>query len=65
MIKSLVNQINGNSAEILLYGIIGKWMDIDVDYLVKDLEGLKKSGCQNLTFYVNSDGGEVPQGQAL
>lgn len=65
MIRGLVNQINSNSAEILLYGIIGKWMDIDVDYLVRELEALKKAGVKNLTFYVNSDGGEVPQGQAL
>ncbi|HNX65625.1 MAG TPA: ATP-dependent Clp protease proteolytic subunit [Bacteroidales bacterium] len=65
MNKTLINQISGNSAEILMYGIIGKWCDIDVDYLVKDLEALKKSGVKNLTFFVNSDGGQVPQGQAL
>ncbi len=62
--KHLINQ-TGTNAEIMLYGIIGKWMDIDVDLLVKELENLKKSAIKNLTFYVNSDGGEVMQGQAL
>lgn len=62
----LINQnVNNNSAEILLYGIIGRYMDIDINVLVKELEDLKKQGCKNLTFYVNSDGGEVLQGQAL
>jgi ATP-dependent protease ClpP protease subunit len=40
-------------------------MDIDVDCLVPELESLKKSGVCNLTFYVNSDGGQVSQGQTL
>ena len=61
----IVNQSDSQTAEILLYGIIGKWMDIDVDLLVKELESLKKTSVCNLTFFVNSDGGQVPQGQAL
>ncbi|MHB9003510.1 MAG: Clp protease ClpP [Coriobacteriia bacterium] len=66
MAFKLINQnVNNNSAEILLYGIIGRYMDIDINVLVKELEELKKQGCKNLTFYVNSDGGEVFQGQAL
>ncbi len=61
----LVNVTNENSAEIMLYGMIGRWMDIDVNNLVKELDALKKTGCKNLTFFVNSEGGEVMQGQTL
>lgn len=64
MLKTLINQ-SGTSAEIMLYGIIGRWMDIDVDMLVKELDALKKQGITNITFFVNSEGGEVMQGQAL
>lgn len=62
--KAIVNQ-NATTVEILLYGLIGKWMDIDVDRLVLEIESLRKQGVSNITFYVNSDGGEVNQGQAL
>jgi ATP-dependent protease ClpP protease subunit len=65
MKHKLVNQSNSNTAEILLYGIIGKYLDIDVDELVKEIEALRKAGVKNLVFYVNSDGGEVYQGNAL
>lgn len=65
MKKSLINQVNNDSAEIFLYGIIGRWMDIDVNYLIKELESMKSAGLKNITFFVNSDGGEVVQGQAL
>jgi ATP-dependent Clp endopeptidase proteolytic subunit ClpP len=40
-------------------------MDIDVNYLIKEIELLRKSGTTELVFYVNSDGGEVIQGQTL
>lgn len=59
----IINQ--NESAEIFLYGIIGRWMDVDTNKLVKELEALKNSGTKQLTFYVNSDGGEVIQGQTL
>lgn len=60
----IINQTS-DSIELMFYGIIGKWMDIDVDWLVRDFENYKKQGIKNVTIYVNSDGGEVIQGQAL
>lgn len=40
-------------------------MDVDVLKLISDIEALKNEGCKNITFYVNSDGGDVAQGNAL
>lgn len=62
---NIINQVNNSSAEIYLYGIIGKYMDIDVNYLVPQLENLRKNGITDLIFYVNSDGGDVIHGQTL
>jgi len=64
-VSEIVNQLNGSCCEVYLYGIIGRWMDIDTNILIPELERCRKSGCTNFTFYVNSDGGEVTQGQAL
>lgn len=61
----LINQVSNQQAEIFLYGLIGRWLDIDVNYLIKELDQLRKSGVTELVFYVNSDGGEVVQGQTL
>lgn len=60
----IVNQ-NKSTAEIYLYGIIGRYWDIDVQHLVPALEKLKNEGITHLTFYVHSEGGEVHQGIAL
>ena len=52
-------------AEIFLYGMIGRYESVDTHWIIKDIEELRKTGCKNLTFFVNSDGGDVIQGQAL
>ena len=64
-VTQILNQLNENCCEVYLYGIIGRWMDIDTNLLIPALEDCRKSGCTNFTFYVNSDGGEVIQCQAL
>jgi ATP-dependent protease ClpP protease subunit len=61
----LINQTNSQQADIYMYGIIGRYMDVDVNYLIKELEQLRKAGVKKLFFYVNCDGGEVVQGQTL
>lgn len=66
MIKpKLINQTNSQQADIYMYGIIGRYMDVDINYLIKELEQLRKIGVKKLFFYVNCDGGEVVQGQTL
>ena len=64
-VSEILNQLNDSSCEIYLYGIIGRWMDIDTNYLIPELESMRKSGCTNFIFYVNTDGGEIIQMQAL
>jgi len=61
----LVNRIDKTTAEIYLYGIIGSGMDIDTNRLTAEIEALRKEGIKKYVFYVNSDGGEVPQGNSL
>ncbi|MBI9055512.1 MAG: Clp protease ClpP [Bacteroidales bacterium] len=61
----LINQTNSQQADIYMYGIIGRYMDVDINYLIKELEQLRKAGVKKLFFYVNCDGGEVVQGQTL
>lgn len=63
--KGLINKADSKCVEIYLYGIIGKYMDIDTDKLVIEIEDLRKQGYSNFLFYVNSDGGEVVQGSNL
>jgi len=64
-VNQILNQLNESCCEVYLYGIIGRFMDIDTNLLIPALEDCRKSGCTNFTFYVNSDGGEVVQCQAL
>ncbi len=64
-VTQILNQLNENCCEVYLYGIIGRWMDIDTNLLIPALEDCRRNGCTNFTFYVNSDGGEVIQCQAL
>lgn len=64
-IKQIVNQSTSDCCDIYLYGIIGKWMDIDTNLLIPALDNCIKNGCTKLNFYVNSDGGDVIQCQAL
>ncbi|MDR0872178.1 MAG: ATP-dependent Clp protease proteolytic subunit [Prevotellaceae bacterium] len=63
--KNLVNKIDKSTAEIYLYGIIGSGLDIDTNKLAAEIENLRKAGTSRFVFYVNSDGGEVVQGNSL
>lgn len=62
--KVILTNQNGD-AEIMLYGIIGRYWDVDTTVIVREIEDLRKQGCKNITFFVNSDGGDVIQGQSL
>jgi ATP-dependent Clp endopeptidase proteolytic subunit ClpP len=61
----LVNRIDKTTAEIYLYGIIGAGLDIDTNRLTAEIEALRKTGTKKYVFYVNSDGGEVVQGNSM
>jgi ATP-dependent Clp endopeptidase proteolytic subunit ClpP len=61
----IVNKTGGKTAEVYMYGIIGVGLDIDANVVVAEIEQLRKQGCRNFRFYVNSEGGEVVQGCAL
>ena len=63
--NNLVNKIDKTTAEIYLYGLIGSGLDIDTNELTAEIETLRKGGIQKYVFYVNSDGGEVVQGNSL
>lgn len=63
--RRLTNKISDSTAEIYMYGIIGSGLDIDTNIVVAEIEKLRKQGCRNFRFYVNSEGGEVIQGNAL
>lgn len=55
---------SGTAAEVYLYGIIGLG-DIDITALVAHLESLRAAGTTSVTFYLNSEGGDVQGGIAL
>lgn len=61
----LTNKAGNSTAEIYMYGVIGSGLDIDANVVVAEIEKLRKQGCRNFRFYVNSEGGEVIQGSAL
>lgn len=61
----IVNKTDGKTAEVYMYGVIGSGLDIDTNMVVAAIENLRKQGCRNFKFYVNSEGGEVVQGCAL
>lgn len=61
----LINKVDNTTAEIYMYGVIGSGLDIDTNVVVAEIEKLRKQGCRNFRFYVNSEGGEVIQGSAL
>lgn len=61
----IVNKTDGKTAEVYMYGVIGAGLDIDTNMVVAAIENLRKQGCRNFKFYVNSEGGEVVQGCAL
>ena len=61
----IVNKTDGKTAEVYMYGVIGSGLDIDTNVVVAAIENLRKQGCRNFKFYVNSEGGEVVQGCAL
>lgn len=61
----IVNKTDGKTVEVYMYGVIGAGLDIDTNMVVAAIENLRKQGCRNFKFYVNSEGGEVVQGCAL
>ncbi|MBO4574809.1 MAG: Clp protease ClpP [Bacteroidales bacterium] len=61
----LINKVDNTTAEIYMYGVIGSGLDIDTNVVVAEIEKLRKQGCRSFRFYVNSEGGEVIQGNAL
>lgn len=63
--SKLINKVDSTIAEIYMYGVIGSGLDIDANVVVAEIENLRKKGCRNFRFYVNSEGGEVIQGSAL
>jgi ATP-dependent Clp endopeptidase proteolytic subunit ClpP len=63
--RQIFNAIDKTQAEIFLYGYIGRFWDIDANAIIKQLESLKTEGLKKVTFYVNSDGGEIPNGMTL
>jgi ATP-dependent protease ClpP protease subunit len=63
--KVLCNRLDNETLEVFVYGTIGRWMSVDTNYLIRELDSAIKAGTRNIIFYVNSGGGEVPQGQAL
>ena len=63
--SKLINKVDSTTAEIYMYGVIGSCLDIDANVVVAEIENLRKKGCRNFRFYVNSEGGEVIQGSAL
>lgn len=64
ILHKIINQSN-SEAEIYLYGIIGRFMDIDLHNLVRDLESLRKEGVKKVIFYVNCEGGDLMMGEAF
>lgn len=64
--KARITNTKDGSAEVYLYGEIGRWMDVDATEVVRELERMQnKEGVRSVTFYVNSGGGDVMQGLAL
>lgn len=61
----LINRVDKTTAEIYMYGVIGSGLDIDTNVVVAEIEKLRRQGCRSIRFYVNSEGGEVVQGNAL
>lgn len=61
----LVRKISNQTAEAYLYGMIGRGLDIDVNLLIAQIEAVRREGVTKFVFYVNSDGGEVAQGNAF
>lgn len=57
--------MSDKTKEFYLYGIIGRYLDIDTNILIQTIESFRKSGVKKFVFYVNSDGGEVAQGNTL
>ena len=57
--SKLINKVDSTTAEIYMYGVIGSGLDIDANVVVAEIENLRKKGCRNFRFYVNSEGGEV------
>ena len=62
---TVINSKSSEEAEIYLYGNIGRYWRVDTEIIIQKLEQLRGEGLQKITFYVNSNGGEVPQGLLL
>lgn len=61
----ILNAKNAEEAEIYLYGTIGRFWAVDTQKIIQRIEQLKAEGLKRITFYVNSNGGEVSQGILL
>ena len=61
----VLNAKNGEEAEVYLYGNIGRYWPVDTEKIIQKIEILKSDGLKKIVFYVNSNGGEVPQGLLL
>lgn len=51
--------------EMYLYGVIGSGQAVDANVIVREIEARRKEGVNSFIFYVNSEGGEVTQGNTL
>jgi ATP-dependent Clp endopeptidase proteolytic subunit ClpP len=62
----IVNKLDSNTAEILIYGEIGNWGDncVNANGFVKELKALEKS-CSLINLRINSNGGNVYEGIAI
>ena len=48
--------MSDKTKEFYLYGIIGRYLDIDTNILIQTIESFRKSGVKKFVFYVNSIG---------
>lgn len=60
-----IHNLTGDTAEIFLYGTIGRGEEIDTITLIPQLDELRRQGVKSLRLNLNSDGGCVMQGQTL
>lgn len=64
MNKGLSIVAKGNEVNMYFYGIIGRWDDIQSKQFVAKIDELEQK-YKVLNIYVNTDGGEVPEGIAI
>ncbi len=59
-----INQVNSNTAEILMYGYIGS-EDVNANDFAKEVQALEAKGCSKAIIKVNSGGGSIFEGLAI